>query len=168
MIVVWLAEGTWQAGVDAARRFAPAGAAVVLLHVIDPRLADGVHGAYTALLGRGRGAATDPAGSVRAAAEAAERQLFTTAAARLGRPAELVRRRGRLEREVVAAAADADLLIAVRDGDHTRLGPRTLAPPTRFVVDHAACPVLLVWPDGAPSLDTIPPPPKDAPPDATR
>ena len=28
-----------------------------------------------------------------------------------------------------------------RDGDHTRLGPRSLGPATRFVVDHAPCPV---------------------------
>jgi len=29
----------------------------------------------------------------------------------------------------------------------------------RFVVDHAACPVLLVWPGSAPDVTTIPPPP---------
>ena len=73
------------------------------------------------------------------------------------------RRGGRVEREVVAAAADADMLVVVRDGDHTRLGPRSLAPPTRFVVDHAPCPVLLVWPDEAPSLAAIPPPPPPPP-----
>jgi hypothetical protein len=27
------------------------------------------------------------------------------------------------------------------------------------VVDHAACPVLLVWPDPAPAVGTMPPPP---------
>ncbi len=31
--------------------------------------------------------------------------------------------------------------------------------PARFVVDHAACPVLLVWPESAPDIATIPPPP---------
>src|SRR5487761_314466 len=49
-------------------------------------------------------------------------------------------RRGRLEREV-AAADGADLLILARDGDRTRLGPKSLGPASRFVVDHAPCPV---------------------------
>jgi nucleotide-binding universal stress UspA family protein len=162
-IVVWLAEGTWQAGADAARRFVPAEAQVTLLHVIDPQLADSVHAAYAGLLGRGGGPRSDPAAALTAAEQAAEGDLFEAAAERLGRPVDLVRRRGRVEREVIAAAEDADLLIAVRDGDHTRLGPRSLAPPTRFVVDHAGCPVLLVWPDQAPPLETIPPPPPPPP-----
>jgi len=46
-----------------------------------------------------------------------------------------------------------------RDGDRTRLGPKSLGKTTRFVVDHAACPVLLVWPESAPGVATIPPPP---------
>ncbi len=52
-----------------------------------------------------------------------------------------------------------DILVLARDGDHERLGPRSLGPATRFVVDHAPCRVLLVWPDVAPALTTIPPPP---------
>ena len=85
--------------------------------------------------------------------------LLDAAAARLGRPAERDARRGRLEREVVAACADADLLIVARDGDRTRLGPKSLGPATRFVLDHAPCRVLLVWPDEPPGLATLPPPP---------
>ncbi len=157
-VVVWLAEGTWQAGVDAALRLAPRDADVTLLHVVDPRWAGGAESAQAALMGRGRGPG-DAGASVAAAAEAAERALLAAAAERLGRPAEQVGLRGRVEREVVAATAGADLLVTVRDGDHRRLGPRSLAPPTRFVVDHAPCPVLLVWPDEPPSLATIPPPP---------
>jgi hypothetical protein len=65
----------------------------------------------------------------------------------------------RVEREVVAATADAILLICARDGDRSRLGPRSLGPATRFVVDHVPCPVLLVWPGEAPDLESIPPPP---------
>ena len=49
------------------------------------------------------------------------------------------------------------------DGDRTRLGPRSLSPVSRFVVDHAPCPVLLVWPSLAPGLTTIPPPPPHPP-----
>jgi nucleotide-binding universal stress UspA family protein len=60
---------------------------------------------------------------------------------------------------VVAASAQADLLIVARDGDRARLGPKSLGKATRFVVDHAACPVLLVWPESPPAVATIPPPP---------
>jgi nucleotide-binding universal stress UspA family protein len=76
-----------------------------------------------------------------------------------GRPARPVLRAGRVEREVVEQAAGADLLVAARDGDRCRLGPRSLGPATRFVVDHAPCQVLLVWPDQVPRLDSMPPPP---------
>ncbi len=64
-----------------------------------------------------------------------------------------------MEREVVAASEGFDLLVLARDGDRARLGPKSLAPPTRFVVDHAPCAVLLVWPDEAPGVGTLPPPP---------
>jgi nucleotide-binding universal stress UspA family protein len=60
-------------------------------------------------------------------------------------------------------------LVAVlaRDGDRARLGPKSLGKTTRFVVDHAACPVLLVWPGSAPDVATIPPPPHHpSPPDS--
>ena len=60
---------------------------------------------------------------------------------------------------MVVASAQADLLIVARDGDRERLGPRSLGKTIRFVVDHAACPVLLVWPGSAPDVTTIPPPP---------
>jgi hypothetical protein len=46
-----------------------------------------------------------------------------------------------------------------RDGDRSRLGPKSLGKAVRFVVDHAACPVLLVWPEPPPDVGTIPPPP---------
>jgi nucleotide-binding universal stress UspA family protein len=160
-VVVWLAEGTWEAGVDAALRLAPADAEITLVHVVDPRWAAGADAAQAGLLGRG--GRRDAGGSVASAAIAAEESLLAGAQRRLGRPSARDVRSGQAEREVVAAAADADLLVVVRDGDHSRLGPRSLAPPTRFVVDHAPCPVLLVWPDAAPSIATIPPPPPAAP-----
>jgi len=39
-----------------------------------------------------------------------------------------------------------DLLVLARDGDRSRAGPASLGPGARFVVDHAPCQVLLVWP----------------------
>jgi hypothetical protein len=77
----------------------------------------------------------------------------------LSRPAARLGRVGRVEREVVAACADAGLLVLARDGDRTRLGPRSLGHATRFVLDHAPCRVLLVWDDQPPDLATLPPPP---------
>jgi nucleotide-binding universal stress UspA family protein len=65
---------------------------------------------------------------------------------------------------VVEAAQGVDLLVVARDGDRSRLGPASLGPATRFVVDHAPCPVLLVWPDRTPSVDSIPSPPPHPPP----
>ena len=65
-------------------------------------------------------------------------------------------------REAIAARGAA-LLIVARDGDRSRLGPKSLGKATRFVVDHAPCPVLLVWPEPAPAVATIPPPPPHPP-----
>ncbi|SNS76184.1 hypothetical protein SAMN05421812_101689 [Asanoa hainanensis] len=164
-VVVWLAEGTWQACVDAAAEVAPPAASITLLHVTDPALASDVSDAYAGMVGRGSGG-RDPGLAVDAAAARAAEAMLAAAAARLDRPSSPALRRGRLEREVVSAAEGADLLVVARDGPVTRLGPRSLNPPTRFVVDHAPCAVLLVWPTPPPPVDTIPPPPphKAAPP----
>lgn len=155
VVVVWIAEGVWQATVDAARTLVPDDAEVVLLHVIPGDLEEIVQGAFAGLFGRRR---TVPA-TLEASAVDAENELLTAAAARFGRAARQETRRGRIEREVVAATEHADLLILSRDGDRSRLGPHSLGPETRFVVDHAACQVLLVWPGKTPSTASIPPPP---------
>ena len=54
--------------------------------------------------------------------------LLAEARTRLDRPAALQARRGRVEREVVAAADGMDIFVVARDGDRERLGPRSLAP----------------------------------------
>jgi nucleotide-binding universal stress UspA family protein len=163
-VIVWVAEGTWPACVDAARSWVPADAQVALLHVTGDDVAAAAHGAFAGLLGRGHPHERDPGRRVEALSAAAAQDLLTTAAARLARPAVRIERSGRVEREVVQAAADADLLICVRDGDRTRLGPHSLAPQARFVVDHAPCPVLLIWPEPPPGVDSIAPPPHHPPP----
>lgn len=145
-VIVWIAEGSWPATVDAARRWVPDGAQVALLHVTDEDVAEAAHGAFTGLLGRGHPRARDPGEQVEALSATAARDLLRAAAARLGRPATRVERRGRIEHEVVELTTGADLLICSRDGDVSRPGPHSLAPPTRFVVDHVGCPVLLIWP----------------------
>jgi nucleotide-binding universal stress UspA family protein len=155
-VYIWIGEGTWRATVDAALSLAPAGARFTLLHVTSPAAGDAAHGAYRGLLGR---AGHDPGDRLEALASASAADLIEAAARRLGRPCERREIHDQTERAVVAASATADLLIVARDGDRSRLGPKSLGKATRFVVDHAACPVLLVWPDAAPDVGTIPPPP---------
>ncbi len=157
-VIAWIVEGTWPACVDAARRIAPDGADIVLLHVTGGDTPAAAHGAYAGLLGRGR-PGRDPGPRLAELGAASARELLEAAAERLGRPCTTAERRGRAEREVVAAAAGASLLIVARDGDDTRLGPKSLGPASRFVVDHAPCPVLLVWPREAPPAGSLPPPP---------
>ncbi len=139
--LAWLREETWAACVDAV----PAGAEVTLLHVASAEIEHAAREARRALLGRPL-PSPDRGPELETLSEQASAALLGRAAARLGRPAGRMARRGRLEREVVAVAGGFDLLVAVRDGDRGRPGPRSLGPPTRFVVDHAPCAVLLVWP----------------------
>ncbi len=162
-VIVWVTEGTWGACVDTARRFIPADARAILLHVTREEISATAHAAYAGLLGRGH-PERDPGQRVAAFAAASAAELLEDAARRLGRPCDRMERQGRVEREVVAAASGADLLIVARDGDRSRLGPKSLGPATRFVVDHAPCPVLLVWPEAPPGPETIPHAPRHRPP----
>jgi nucleotide-binding universal stress UspA family protein len=124
-------------------------------------VAEAAAGALAGLLGRGRPhPGRHPAERINALSGEAAAEMLAEAAARLGRQARQDARSGRVERVVVELASGADLLVAARDGDRSRLGPGSLGPATRFVVDHAPCPVLLVWPDEAPGVESIPPPPR--------
>jgi nucleotide-binding universal stress UspA family protein len=162
IVIVWVTEGTWRGCVDAARVLAPAGAAIVLLHVSPEEVPGAAHGAYAGLLGRGH-PERDPGPRLAEMASTAGRELLAAAADRLARPCARIERRGRVEREVVTAADGADLLVLARDGDRRKLGPKSLGRADRFVVDHAPCQVLLVWPEEAPGVGTIPPPPPHPP-----
>ncbi len=157
-IIAWVVEGTWPACVDAAKRYAPSHD-VALLHVTDVDVPEAAHDAYAALLGRGR-PERDPGPQLEELASASEERLLRAATDRLDSPCTWMRLGGHPEQEVVAAAVGADLLVVARDGDRRRLGPKSLGVHTRFVVDNAPCPVLLVWPEAAPSIGTIPPRPR--------
>jgi nucleotide-binding universal stress UspA family protein len=61
------------------------------------------------------------------------------------------------EDAVMRAAADADLLVIARDNRHP--SPHSIGHAARFLVDHAPCDVVLVWPGGGPAG----PPPKPKP-----
>jgi len=178
-VLVWVAERTWPGCIDAARQLPAARTRITLIHVSADDPPAIAHGAYLGLMGRrppgpepaarfsfGGTTPPDPPGTKAgighfALSSAAE--LLDAAAARLGRPCEKLARHGRPEREVVSAADGADLLIVARDGDQSRLGPKSLGKEPRFVVDHAPCPVLLIWPHATPSVATIPPKPPKSP-----
>jgi nucleotide-binding universal stress UspA family protein len=161
--LVWIVEDTWEATVADAAAFLPSGAEVTLLHVSGTEAETVARGARHGLLGRHPPPQAAPQ-PLRAISEQAAQELLAEAQTQLGRPAKLEARRGRIEHEVVAVAEGMDVLILARDGDHKRLGPRSLGPAVRFVVDHAPCRVLLIWADSAPALTTMPPPPPGAPP----
>jgi nucleotide-binding universal stress UspA family protein len=140
--VVWIVEGTWEATVDAAAALLPAGAEVELLHVAGEAEAF-VRAGHGGLLGRHppRPHHHDP---VSTASEEEARALLADALARLGRDAATSARRGRAEDEVRDALRDADVLVLARGGEPDHLGPRSISHAARFVLDHAACDVLLV------------------------
>jgi len=156
--LVWIVEDTWEATVAEAAALVPPDAEITLLHVAPADVEELAGGGRRGLLGRHP--PPPPHHGIRAISDEAAQALLEDARERIGRPAETVARRGRVEREVVAAAQDADLLVLARDGDRKRLGPKSLGPPARFVVDHAPCRVLLVWADEPPGVETIPPPPR--------
>jgi nucleotide-binding universal stress UspA family protein len=153
-VVVWVTDAGWEAAVDAAALLS--GADVALLHVAGAE-AQAPGGALAGLLGRRR---PDLEARMGELGDEIAGELLDAAAERLGRPAERLRRRGRPEQEVVGAARDADVLVVARATLDP--GPRSLGHAARFVVDHAPCRVLLVWP-GEPPRDAPPPPPPRPP-----
>jgi nucleotide-binding universal stress UspA family protein len=141
-VVAWMVEGTWPACVDAIAALAPDPAEVTLVHAGAGEAVAVAGSALSGLLGRRPQPelVVELGERERAAAEA----LLDAAAARLGRPAQKLVLEGRIEHAVLEAARGADLLVVSRDD--SRPGPHGLAGPTRFVVDHAPCPLLVVTP----------------------
>jgi nucleotide-binding universal stress UspA family protein len=156
--VIWIAEETWSSCVRHARELLPAQAEVTLLHVAPIDVEELADAGPAGLLGRRRPRRPPHERDLRTISDDEARQLLAAARDLLGRDCATVTRRGRVEREVVAACADADLLVAARDGA-PKLGPKSLGPRARFIVDHAPCTVVLVWAEDPPGIDTIPPPP---------
>jgi nucleotide-binding universal stress UspA family protein len=163
--LVWITENTWEGCVDQARAWLPEAAEVTLLHVSPSDVEELAAGGSGRLFGRRPPPPPGPPLWAIAAEEA--EALLEQARARLQRPAELDARRGRVEREVVAACAGVELLILARDG-RLRLGPDSIGPRSRFVIDHAPCQVLVVWADEPPGVETIPPVPERPPPPPER
>jgi nucleotide-binding universal stress UspA family protein len=153
-VVAWLTESTWEACVDAVRTTAADEVTLVYVEPVD--VEEAIHGAFSGLLGRQR-PSRDPGDVVHLAAREVGEDILRSGCARLDRPCRTEFRTGAVEREVVAAAVGFDLLVVARDGDRSRLGPKSLGHTTRFVVDHAPCSVMLIWPTETPGLASIPP-----------
>ncbi|HET9127610.1 MAG TPA: universal stress protein [Propionibacteriaceae bacterium] len=152
-VLGWISPGTWPAVVRALHE-RPDADELRLVVAHDPH--DALPDAPASLFGRAHHHDL-PARSTLGEHEA--RALLDQAVAALGRECSAHVLSGRVERVVVDAAVDADRLVLARDGDRSRLGPRSLGPHTRFVLDHAPCTVELLWPEEPPAVSTIPPPP---------
>ena len=116
LVVIWVVEGTWRSCISAARQLVPPDAEIVLLHVTGPDSHAVAHGAFVGMLGRGH-PERDPSALIDTDAAASAHELLEAAAAGLPGSATQVQRRGRVEREVVAAAEGAELLVLARDGE---------------------------------------------------
>lgn len=81
-VYIWVREGTWRAGVDAALSLAPAGVRFTLLHVTADEAAEAARGAYAGLFGRG---GRDPGTRLEEMAATSAGELLAAAAERLGR-----------------------------------------------------------------------------------
>lgn len=155
-VLVWISEIGWEACVDAAKELDAS--EITLVHGPSAEALEASRGAMAGLLGRHRRPDLEER-FAQASTEAAE-ALLDAAAQRLGRPAQRQVVTGdHPEQEIARAARDADLLVAARSG--RRLGPKSIRHPARFVVDHAPCPLLLVWPPGGPEGDFPRPPEHD-------
>ncbi|GAA3120044.1 hypothetical protein GCM10017687_37130 [Streptomyces echinatus] len=108
------------------------------------------HGAFAGLLGRdhprghrpAEGWGRDPGDRLEALGGTSATALLDAAAERLGRPCVREERSGRVEREVVAAAEGAGLLVLARDGGPVPAGaeePRTGRPVRRRPRAPARC-----------------------------
>ncbi len=155
-VLVWIAEDTWEGCIDRARALVRDDAEVTLLHVAPVDVERIAAGGASRLLGRRP--PPPPGPPLRAIAAEEAQALLERAAIRFGRPALRDARRGLVEREVLEACVGADLLVLARDG-RPGLEPKSLGPQTRFVLDHAPCQVMLVWPDEPPPLPTMKWPP---------
>jgi nucleotide-binding universal stress UspA family protein len=133
-VVIWIAEETWRACVRHARELLPEAAEVTLLHVAPSDVEELAAAGPAGLLGRRRPPPPPHERDLRTVSDEEAQQLLDAARTLLGR----------------------DCTTLARDGEH-KLGPKSLGPRARFIVDHAPCTVVLVWAQEPPGITTIPP-----------
>lgn len=142
--LVWIVEDSWKATVEAAAQLLPADAELTLLYVRETEAESVTRGALQGLLGR---RSPTPHLSVESLSKQSAGELLAEAQTALGRESSIETCSGSVEQEVLAAADGMDVILMARDGDRAHRGPRSLGASGRFVVEHAQCAVLLVWPD---------------------
>jgi nucleotide-binding universal stress UspA family protein len=147
-VLAWITEGGWEACVDAVKRL-PAGH-VTLLHVASVELPGPRGPRHERVMER-----------MNALAGEAAHALLDDAEERLGFPADKRTEHGDPHTIVMDAAADADVLVLARETRHP--GPHSIGHNSRFIVDHAPCALVLVWPEGAPDSAAPKPKPKGKP-----
>jgi nucleotide-binding universal stress UspA family protein len=145
-VLAWITEAGWEACVDAVKQL-PAGD-VTLLHVAAHDLPGPRGPRHERVMER-----------MNALAEQASQALLEDAEERLGLAADKRSETGEAHTIVMDAANAADILVLARESRHP--GPHSIGHDSRFVVDHAPCTVIVVWPAGAP--DSAPPKPKPKP-----
>jgi nucleotide-binding universal stress UspA family protein len=151
--VIWVTEASWQSCIDQARAVVGEQDLVTIVHVSSSDVEEFAGSGRRGLLGR-PAPRQDPRLAIREVADEEAEALLSAARERLGLDAGLQSRRGHVEREVLEACADADMLILTRDGERS-LEPKSLGRFSRFVVDHAPCAVVLLWAGPPPALESI-------------
>jgi nucleotide-binding universal stress UspA family protein len=154
-VLAWITEGGWEACADAVA--ALDATEITLLHVATVDVPGPRGRRHEQVMNRMSELAGEAAVALLSDAEerlidAAGDKAVGVHKLALGGPPEAV---------VLDAAADADLLVLARDGRHP--GPHSLGHAARFVVDHAPCDVVLVWPGGGPDGPAPKPKPKAKP-----
>jgi len=147
-VLAWITEGGWEACVDTVAAL-DAGE-VTLLYVASVDVPGPRGRRHEQVMSR-----------MSALGGEAGEALLDDAEERLGRDARKLALSGQTETVVMEAAADADLLVVVRESRHP--GPHSIGHAARFVVDHAPCNVVLVWAGGGPDGPAPKPKPKPKP-----
>jgi nucleotide-binding universal stress UspA family protein len=146
MVLVAVAGAESEPFWGAVRRLLPPDAVVELFHVIDEAPAWELGMQFARRPGHPRPPDFDA--RVRDVEGRGSTVVLERALAALGQPAATVVGRGRPEQEIVARAREVSaalVVVAARPGDvRTPAAPHSLGHVSRFVVDHAPCPVLLV------------------------
>lgn len=152
MRILCCLDGTNSARIGAAARLfaAPDAPVYGLLYVIDSEPRKEIERTRERFLRRPTGPLAPRQHQMRQAEQASAQDILNEGL-RLLPGAEMLRREGRPEREIVNCAAEwrADvILIAPRAdyGDRPELGPKSVGHVARFVLDHAPCPVFLARP----------------------
>ncbi|MGC8633389.1 MAG: universal stress protein [Candidatus Limnocylindrales bacterium] len=131
---------------DRVRQLVPPDMAIELVHVIDEAPVQEIGMQFYRRPGHPR--PPDLEARAQQAAALGTEAILARAQDGLGRPASTFVERGRPEQVIVARAWDVGaslVVVGARPGDlHTPAEPHSLGHVSRFVVDHAPCPVLLV------------------------